>query len=99
MVQFEWDPAKARLNRRKHGLEFEDAILVFDDPDALFSHDRMDETGELRWHAIGMIAGMSIVLVVHTVREEPDVIRLISARRATRQERSRYEQNRAKNFS
>jgi len=89
---------KARTNQRKHGITFEEAVNVFDDPYALFEQDRTDyETGELRWQAIGLVEGMALLLVVHTVQEEgrDEVIRLISARRATRKERTRYEQTRA----
>jgi uncharacterized DUF497 family protein len=70
---------------------------VFSDPGALFEQDRIDETGELRWQALGLVGGVATLLVVHTVREEgeDEVIRLISARRATGKERYRYEQNRA----
>jgi hypothetical protein len=97
MLRFEWDPAKARTNQRKHGVGFEDAIHVVDDPHALFELDRTDEFGELRWHAIGLIAEVLVALVAHMIREEAgeEIVRLISARRATRQERKRYEETRA----
>ena len=97
MLRFEWDPAKSRTNQRKHGVSFEDAIHVFDDPHALFELDRTNESGESRWHAIGRIAEVVVVLVAHTIREEAEdeTVRLISARRATRQERKRYEETRA----
>jgi len=98
MIRFEWDLMKARTNQRKHRITFEDATNVFDDPYALFEQDRADEeTGELRWQAIGLVEGMILLLVAHTVRGEgqDEVIRLISARRADRKERKRYEQNRA----
>ena len=96
MIRFEWDPVKARINHRKHGTVFEDAMDVFDDPHALFEQDRT-EGGEQRWQAIGLAGGMVLLLVAHTVREEgPDeIVRLISARRANRKERSRYDQTRA----
>ena len=100
MLRFEWDLAKARTNQRKHGVSFEEALNVFDDPRALVEQDRTDdETGELRWRALGLVEGMVLLLVAHTVREEDqdEVIRLISARRATRMERHRYEQTRAQN--
>lgn len=97
MIEFEWDPAKALSNRRKHGVSFEDAMHVFEDPYALFEQNCADETGELRWQAIGLVGGVAVLLVAHTVREEgeAEVIRLISARRAVRKERNRYEQTRA----
>ena len=97
MIRFEWDPAKARTNQRKHGVTFEEAANLFDDPYALFEQDRTDETGETRWRAVGMAGALILLLVVHTIREEDqeEVIRLISARRATRKERNRYERTRA----
>jgi uncharacterized DUF497 family protein len=102
MIRFEWDPMKARANQRKHGITFEEAVHVFDDAYALFEQDRTDDqTGELRWKAIGLVEGMVLLLVAHTVREEDqgEVIRLISARRADRKERHRYEQTRAPDVS
>lgn len=97
MVQFEWDRLKALSNRRKHGVTFEDAMQVFDDPYALFEQGRTDEAGEVRWRALGFAGGVAALLVAPTVREEGgnEIIRLISARRATRKERERYEQIRA----
>jgi uncharacterized DUF497 family protein len=96
MTLFEWDTGKARTNQQKHGVSFEDAMHVFEDPYALFEQDR-GETGELRWQALGLVGDVTVLLVAHTVREESadEVIRLISARRATRKERNRYEQTRA----
>ena len=98
MTRFEWDPVKARTNQRKHGVTFEEAVNVFDDPRALVEQDRSDdETGELRWRALGLVGGMVLLLVAQTVREEErdEVIRLISARQATRKERNRYDETRA----
>lgn len=102
MIRFEWDNAKAQANRRKHGISFEIARHVFQDPDALVEQDRV-ENGELRWQTIGMIGGALLLLVAHTVAlgdDEPDeTIRIISARRANRTERRRYEKERQKNYS
>ena len=97
MIRFEWDPVKARTNQRKHGVSFEDAMHVFDDQYSLFEQDRTDETGELRWQALGLAGGVALLLVIHTSREEgaSEVVRIISARRATRKERKRYEKTRA----
>jgi uncharacterized DUF497 family protein len=96
-VRFEWDAIKAEANQRKHGLSFETAIRVFADPFALSEQDRI-EGGEQRWQTLGMVEGCLLVLVAHTHSFEDesgaqdDVIRVISARRASRQERHRYEQ-------
>jgi len=97
MVWFEWDDAKARTNERKHGVRFEDAMLVFADPFALVEQDRI-EGGELRWQTLGLVGGVALLLVAHTVRTGlgEETIRIISARKATRKERQRYDQNRAK---
>jgi len=93
MIRFEWDDAKARANQRKHGVSFEIALHVFEDPDALVEQDRI-EAGEWRWQTLGLVAGILLLLAAHTVRfenEEDEFIRIISARRADRQERNRYE--------
>lgn len=101
MIQFEWDPVKARRNQRKHGVKFEDAMHVFEDAHALFEQDRVDETGEQRWQAIGIAGGTAVLLVAHTVREdaEGEIVRIVSARRANRKERERYEETGTKDAS
>jgi len=68
MVRFEWDEAKAKTNERKHGVRFEDAMLVFADPFALVVQDRI-EGGELRWQTLGLVGGIVLLLVAHTVRK------------------------------
>jgi len=95
MVRFEWDEAKAKTNARKHGVRFEDAMLVFADPYALVEQDHV-EGGEFRWQTLGLAGGIVLLLVAHTVRDEQEgeIIRIISARKATRKERTRYDQNR-----
>lgn len=90
-MRFDWDPAKARDNLRKHGVSFEDASAVFYDPDALTDADADHSTGEDRWITIGLSPKMLVLYVVSTEREN-DVIRIISARRATRREVKSYEQ-------
>mgnify|MGYP003506972999 CR=1 FL=1 len=90
---FEWDTKKAEINFRKHGIRFEEAARVFDDPFAISEQDRI-ENGELRWQTIGMACGCLLLLVAHTVRledEDIEVVRIISARRVDRNERRRYE--------
>lgn len=91
-TEFEWDVNKAKSNLRKHGIRFEDAVLVFDDPRHLSMQDRY-ENGEHRWQTIGLVHGIVVILVAHTIRFESgeEVIRIISARKADRKERSRYE--------
>jgi uncharacterized DUF497 family protein len=90
---FEWDDKKSENNFRKHGVRFEEAALAFDDPLAVSVQDRI-ENGEERWQTIGMSGGCLLLLVAHTVRDDEDgmeVVRIISARRAERKERRRYE--------
>ena len=91
-MEFEWDANKAQSNLRKHGVRFEDAVLVFDDPQHLSRQDR-HENGEYRWQTIGLVHGIVVILVAHSVRFESgfEVIRIISARKADSKERSRYE--------
>ncbi len=89
--QFEWSDAKNQSNLRKHGIDFDTASLVFDDPNALSQQDRIED-GEMRWQTIGLVSGCLVLLVAHTVHEgEHEVIRIISARRADPKERNRYE--------
>lgn len=90
-VRFEWDEDKARLNKQKHGITFETAMAVFEDPYAYVEQDRF-ENGEYRWRTIGTVSGERIVLVAHVnyFEQRTEVIRIISARGATKQERKIY---------
>jgi uncharacterized protein len=92
-ARFDWDPNKAASNLRKHGVSFQTAVLVFADPNALVMQNRV-ENGEERWQAIGVVEGLFMLVVAHTVREQDgiEVIRIISARRANRREKRRYEE-------
>ncbi len=97
VIRFEWDPAKAATNLRKHRVSFETAIRAFADPLALSEQDRI-ESGEMRWRTLGAVEGRYLLLVAHAVRDEDEegqpveIIRIISARKADRAERRRYEQ-------
>lgn len=92
-MRFEWDSAKDQANQRKHGISFETACLVFDDPNHLSLQDR-HVGNEERWQTMGLIDGLIVLLVAHTYYEEDgeEVIRIISARKATAHERKSYEQ-------
>jgi uncharacterized protein len=92
-VEFVWDPVKAALNERKHGVVFAQATRVFSDPHVLFELDRYVE-GEERWQALGMAGEHVMLLVVHTTWDEDDIeiVRIISARRAEKHERKVYEE-------
>lgn len=88
-MQFEWDDEKNKTNIRKHGIDFDTAALVFADENRLEIFDETHSDNEDRYITIGMINEVAyIVMVVYTERE--NTIRLISARRATKQERSMY---------
>jgi len=94
-LKITWKPAKNRANQKKHGLSFEAAQFVFDDPFHLTRQDRI-EGGEMRWQTIGMVDGVALLLVAHTVADDETGethIHIISARRATKLERRHYEQN------
>jgi hypothetical protein len=86
-MTFEWDADKAAKNLAKHGVSFPEAALVFDDPRHLTIADTR-HTPEHRENTTGLIAGLLVVTVTHTDRA--GVIRIISARPASRQERKRY---------
>ncbi len=92
MVLFEWDETKNQRNIDKHGIDFEIAQWIFEDPHCVTYIERI-ESGEERWHGIGTIEGLLLLVVVHTFCEvEADqIIRIISARQATRHERKLYE--------
>lgn len=90
-IRFEWDEAKATINVVKHRITFETAIRVFADPHHVTTQDRI-EGGEYRWQTVGFVSGYSVLLIAHSWIEEGgvEVVRLVSARRATRTERKRY---------
>ena len=87
---FVWDKQKAEANIRKHGIAFEDAVMVFQDENVLIGYDADHSCFEDRYLATGIIKGHIISLVVFTDREE--ITRIISARKATREEKQKYEQ-------
>ncbi len=87
-MEFEWDPHKATANRDKHGIDFADAIAVLEDEAAVTVLDAFTE--EERFITIGMDAFGRVLVVVYTWRSE-DAIRIISARKATRNERRQYQ--------
>jgi uncharacterized DUF497 family protein len=86
---FEWDQKKAASNARKHGVEFDEASTVFGDPLALLMQDPDHAVGEERYVLLGMSIQRRLLVVAFA--ERPPRTRLISARKATRKERRRYE--------
>ena len=90
-MQFEWDRAKAAVNRRKHGVGFEEALTVFTDPLAKIFDDPAHSAAESREIIVGHSLRRRLLVVCFTERNSQ--IRLISARKATRLERMSYEEN------
>ncbi len=89
-LRFDWDPDKARLNRHQHGIAFEEAQTAFDDPHARIIDDPDHSEVEPRAILLGYTQRNRLLVVVFAERE--DVIRMISARKATRKERKTYEE-------
>ena len=87
-MEIEYDPAKAKSNLKKHGVSFEEAATALYDPMALVQEDT-DSIGENRWIFIGLSSQTNLLTVVYTLREE-EIIRIISARKATRKEAEYY---------
>jgi uncharacterized DUF497 family protein len=88
--RFQWDPAKAEANRRKHGVTFEEASSAFADPLSITIPDPKHSAGESRFLLVGLTNQRRLVVVAHT--ERGDDIRLISVRLATNRERLTYEE-------
>ena len=91
---FEWDPAKARTNRKKHAVSFEEAATVFLDPRMLTLYDGSHSRTEDRWITLGLSGAGRLLVVNHTFREgvsERVPVRIISTRKATARERRQYQ--------
>src|ERR1700729_3214803 len=91
---FDWDEKKNRINQRKHGVDFETAVLIFDDPYCLTQLNALHYEEE-RFISLGALAPGAILFVVHAAQEsvmKEEVIRIISARAATARERNSYEE-------
>ena len=89
-MEFEWDENKAESNFLKHDITFEEAVTVFADPYLLFTEDSKHSQHEEREWAIGEAENGSLIVIIFTMRD--DKIRIISARKATKTERKRYEE-------
>lgn len=92
-MRFVWDENKGRRNLAKHRVSFETATLVFEDPHSVSRFDRIKE-GEERWQTLGRAGGVAVLLVAHVDSEEDgvEIIRIISARKATSHERKIHEE-------
>jgi uncharacterized DUF497 family protein len=94
-LEFEWSPAKAASNLKKHGVSFEEARTAFEDEEALLIPDPEHSVGEERFVLLGVSGASRLLVVIHCERG-PDIIRLISARKAERTERAAYFSRRAR---
>lgn len=90
VISFEWDEAKAEANERKHGVTFEEASTVFYDPHALVIHDEEHSHQEDRFVILGLSSAARALTVCHCYKETNEVIRLISARKASKREEESY---------
>ena len=89
-LHFEWDSRKADLNKRKHGVSFEEARTVFLDENAKIIDDPDHSEDEDRFVLLGISSSMRLLLVCHCYREDDAVIRIISARKASARESKQY---------
>ncbi|PIE78039.1 MAG: hypothetical protein CSA15_09835 [Candidatus Delongbacteria bacterium] len=89
-VRFDWDKNKNKLNQSKHKIDFEEAKTVFYDPSALLIHDPDHSEVEERFIIMGMSQNLKILVVCHCYRSNDEVIRIISARKADKDEIKQY---------
>jgi uncharacterized protein len=89
-LRFEWDAHKEAENKVKHRVSFQEASTIFSDDAARFMDDPDHSAGEDRYLLLGMSSAARILVVSHCFRDKDEVIRIISARRATRSERATY---------
>jgi len=89
-ISFEWDEKKNALNKKKHGVSFEEAQTVFVDENALLIHDPDHSDDEERFVMLGLSAQLRVVVVCPSYRRVQTAIRIISARKATRLEQKQY---------
>jgi uncharacterized DUF497 family protein len=90
IIKFDWSATKASANLKKHGVSFEEAQSVFFDEFAVQFFDEENSEAEDRFLMLGMSGGARLLIVCHCERDEGNVIRIISARKATRNERDYY---------
>ncbi len=89
-MRFSWDEKKNTSNARKHKVSFEEARSVFLDEEAILYEDPDHPADETRYLLLGLSLNLRVLVVVHCVREDGDLIRIISARKATTNEREAY---------
>lgn len=94
-MKYKWDPKKAEVNFKKHGVSFEIASTVFDDPHHISLVDHSSSIKEERWVTLGLASDRRTLVVIHTyltLIHGDEVIRIVSARKATKHERRQYEE-------
>lgn len=91
-IQFTWDENKNEINKKKHGISFEEATEVFSDDNAILFDDPDHSLEEDRFLIIGAIKSSKICIVSHCYKDDDNIIRLISAREATKRERTVYQE-------
>ena len=89
-MRFEWDEKKHALNRRKHGVSFNEGQTIFADENGLLLDDPDHSHDEDRLILLGLSSGLRLLVVSHTYRKDDAIIRIISARKATRSEQEQY---------
>jgi uncharacterized DUF497 family protein len=89
---FEWDPGKAKINKEKHGISFEEAATVFLDPLAATIYDPDHSESENRWITLGISQNGKLLVTCHTFRTENEsrIVRIFSSRKATKTEKKQY---------
>jgi uncharacterized protein len=89
-LRFEWDPAKSRANARRHGVTFEEASTAFLDENGIVIDDPVHSAEEERFVLLGLTSSLKLLVICHCYRHEAGFIRLISARKAGKRERTDY---------
>ncbi len=90
-ISFEWDDRKAQQNEKKHGISFEEAQTAFYDENARLTPDPDHSQDEDRYILLGLSAVLRVLIVCHVYRQNDEVIRIISARKATKREQQQYQ--------
>jgi len=91
-IKFDWDESKAIRNLAKHKISFEEAKSVFDDDFARLIPDPDHSENEERFILLGLSCSLKVLVVVHCYKDEENIIRLISARKATKPESKKYKE-------
>jgi uncharacterized protein len=89
-ISFEWDEKKAEDNLKSHKVSFEEALTIFSDPNARMIYDPEHSEDEERFILLGISSGLRLLTVCHCYREDDMIIRIISARKATKKEQKQY---------